>query len=263
MGMRPVGLVQGFCVMRWSWYGAGSPYSSGAYWSSYQNNTITSYRCPHGYMQAGTDHRQWGANVEQPWMAKTWAEGYNAAYHRMIEEAVDAGAHGVVGVVDTATQLIGADVREFHMYGTAVVVEGVEPPSEIWTSYLAGQRLAKLIEAGLFPVSVVAAMSSVRVWSVCETEILMKGGWDPYGTVRPTDEIRQIADAEMQNRQMARDHIKSVLGTDALHGATLDSGGHEISEGDLECHCTLRGTRVRRFADADPLPAPVPTVTLR
>ena len=28
-GLQPVGLVQGFCVMRWGWYGAGSGYMRG------------------------------------------------------------------------------------------------------------------------------------------------------------------------------------------------------------------------------------------
>src|SRR3984957_2648101 len=29
LGLEPVGLVQGFCVMRWGWYGSGSGYMRG------------------------------------------------------------------------------------------------------------------------------------------------------------------------------------------------------------------------------------------
>jgi hypothetical protein len=258
MGLHPVGLVQGYCVMKWSWYGMGSPYSGSTFWSgAYSGNSLSSYNCPHYTYDA--DHRQWGVNVEQPWVSEAWSTGFNSAYTRMVEEAEEAGAHGVIGVVDRSSQLVGADVREFHAYGTAVVIEDDAYQGPIWTSYLAGQRLAKLIEAGLFPLSVVASMASVRVWAVCVTEYLMRGSSYGYGA----DEITQVSDAEMQARNTARDHIRRLLGQDALHGAVLSAGWSEIGEGDFEHHCTLRGTRVRRFKDADPLPAPVPTVTLR
>ena len=67
LGLEPVGLVQGFCVMQWGWYGAGSsfmrgsnPYSMGA---QSEGAYSESYRCPHGYVSA--EHRMWGQNLEQ------------------------------------------------------------------------------------------------------------------------------------------------------------------------------------------------------
>jgi len=263
MGLRPVGLVQGYCVMKWSWYGAGSMYASTSFWSaSGWGTALSNYRCPH-YSFNSSDHRTWGTNLEQPWVANSWQEGYNTAFARMREEAAEAGAHGIVGVVDSSSHLVDGAIREFHMYGTAVVVEDAEPPPQIWTSYLAGQRLAKLVEAGFFPISVVASMASVRVWAVCATEMLLRGSYDTYGVVTPADEIVQVADAEMQARRVARDRIKSALGSDSLHGARIEAGWMEIAEGDFERHVTLRGTRVRRVRAADPLPAPVPTVSMR
>jgi hypothetical protein len=263
MGIRPVGLVQGYCVMRWSWYAAAGNVYGGLYGypSRGSSSTLSTYNCPHGY-GAGADHRTWGENVEQPGIVQAWSDGFNNAYRRMVEEARDAGAHGVIGIVDSSRALIDASIREFHIYGTAVVIDGSQPSDHIWTSYLAGQRLAKLAEAGLSPVSVVAAMASVRVWAVCQTQILLKGGYDSWGMVRPGDEITQMGDAQMQARRRARDHIKGLLGGDALHGASLDAGGHEIGEGDFEVDCTLRGTRVRRVRDAERLPPPQPTVRL-
>ncbi|MGH9055994.1 MAG: hypothetical protein ACRDYY_09065 [Acidimicrobiales bacterium] len=263
MGMRPVGLVQGYCVMKWSWYGAGSMYGrSGMFGRSNWGTTLRSYNCPHGYVQSA-EHRTWGENFQQPWVSQAWSDGFNTAYRRMLEEAAEAGAHGVLGVVDVSRHLIDNSIREFHIYGTAVVVDGAAPPASIWTSYLAGQRLAKLVEAGLTPVSVVASMASVRVWAVCATEILLGGGYDQWGAVTPGDEITQMSDAQMQGRHLARDQVRSLLGHDSLHGALLDVTWHEIGEGDFSLDCTLRGTRVRRVRDAEPLPAPVPTVRLR
>jgi uncharacterized protein YbjQ (UPF0145 family) len=262
MGMRPVGLVQGFCVMNWSWYGAGSTYMAqpGYYGRSTWGTTIQSYRCPHG-MVAG-DHRSWGENFEQTWVTKAWTEGFGTAYQRMVEEAAAAGAHGVVGVVDTTSHLIDNGIREFHIYGTAVVFEGAAAPPTIWTTYLAGQRLAKLLEAGLMPVAVVASMASVRIWPVCVTEILLSGSYDNWGAVQPGGDVDQMADAQMAARRLARDHVKHLLVQDALHGATMDVTEGEIGGGEGEVNCTLRGTRVHRYQDVDPLPAPRPTVRL-
>jgi hypothetical protein len=286
MGLRPVALVQGYCVMRWTYSGTygyyqpytqsattygglagsrpgltgGGPFQGGRGYFRPAPNTLTSYQCPHYYSSA--EHRSWGYNYEQRWLTQTWHDGFNQAYQRMLEEAAEAGAHGVIGVVDTARSLIDQSLREFHIYGTAVVAEGQKEPGStagIWTSYLAGQRLAKLIEAGFMPTSVTAAMASVRVWAVCLTVMGMRG----YGGVaqrasgfQPAGPINQLADAEMQARRLVRDHVKAGMGSDALQGADLRAAQFEMGEGDMEVDCVLRGTRVRRFRPADPLPPP-------
>ncbi len=310
MGLRPVALVQGFCVMGWSWYGAGSPYmyrpaygqvgggigggfggmggrlpgtvgggfggpfsgnyqgaggygpagGSGGYGRSRSASAISTYNCPHYY--SGMDHRSFGENFEQRWVSDVWSQGFNTAFTRMIEEAEAAGAHGIVGVVDTVSSLIDRSIREFHVYGTAVAVEGAPRPSSIWSTYLAGQRLAKLVEAGFMPVSVVASIASVRVWAVCVTQALMAGGYQTGGWSAPTGEITQVSDAQMQVRRLVRDHVKSQIGADTLHGADLAAAWRDIGEGDYELQAVLRGTRVRRARPADPLPPPKLTVRL-
>jgi len=253
IGLEPVALVQGFCVMQWGWYGPGSgfmrgmspyvvgPQSAGAY--------SETYRCPHGYVSA--EHRMWGQNLEQPWVEDAWAQGYGTAYRRMIEEATDHGAHG-----DTGT-------TEFHFLGTAVTVEDGPPPAggAPWSTYLAGQRLTKSIEAGFMPVAVVAALASVRVWAYCMTEYLMEGqmGWGMPGGPQLVDQVSQ---AHMAARQLARKHVRRQLAGDELHGARIDVVGRELSQGDEVIDCTLRGNRVRRFKDFDPVPLPRPTVRL-
>lgn len=104
LGLEPVGLVQGFCVMRWGWYGAGSGFMRGMnpYAGAGQSDGayVETYRCPHGYVSA--EHRMWGQNVEQTWVEEAWSQGYGSAYNRMLEEATGFGAHGVIGVVGTA-----------------------------------------------------------------------------------------------------------------------------------------------------------------
>ncbi|HVA07009.1 MAG TPA: hypothetical protein VNG12_09750 [Acidimicrobiales bacterium] len=265
LGLQPVGLVQGFCVMQWGWYGAGSSFMRGVnpfVMSGRDNDAYSeSYRCPHGFVSA--EHRMWGQNLEQPWVEAAWAQGYGSAFSRMLEEASALSAHGVIGVVDRITHVAESSTTEFHFLGTAVTVEHGPPPEGgvPWSTYLAGQRLTKSIEAGYMPVSVVAAMASVRVWAYCMTEYLMEGARAWGGPVGAT-EVEQVTRAHMAVRQLARKHIRQTLSGDALHGARIDVVKRELSQGDEVIDCTLRGNRMRRFKEWDEVPAPRPTVRL-
>jgi hypothetical protein len=265
LGLQPVALVQGFCVMQWGWYGAGSRYMRGMnpYVAGPDNADAYSenYRCPHGYVSA--EHRMWGQNIEQTWVESAWTQGYGSAFRRMLEEAQAHGAHGVIGVVDRVANVSDTGTTEFHFLGTAVVVEDGPPPAGgiPWSTYLAGQRLTKSIEAGFMPVSVVAALASVRVWAYCITEYLMEGSMS-WGAPTGPHPVEQVGRAHMASRQLARKHVRQQLAGDSLHGAMIDVVTRELSQGDEVIDCTLRGNRMRRFKDFDPLPLPRPTVRL-
>jgi uncharacterized protein YbjQ (UPF0145 family) len=265
LGLQPVGLVQGFCVMRWGWYGAGSRYMRGASpWAGGgQSNGAyaETYRCGHGYVSA--EHRMWGQNLEQTWVEEAWTEGYGSSYNRMLEEATSLGAHGVIGVADRVTHLADTGTTEFHFLGTAVKVDGGPPPAGgvPWTTYLAGQRLTKSIEAGFMPVAVVASMASVRVWAYCMTEYLMEGA-RTWGGPNSPQEVDQVSKAHMAVRQLARKHVRQQLAGDTLHGARIEVAKRELAQGDEVIDCTLRGNRMRRFKDFDVVPPPRPTVRL-
>ena len=267
LGLQPVGLVQGFCVMRWGWYGAGSPYMSMRGASPYARQSqgpdaySETYRCPHGFVS--NEHRMWGQNLEQPWVEAAWSQGYGAAYERMLEEATSLGAHGVIGVADRVTHLADTGTTEFHFLGTAIKVEDGPPPAGgvPWTTYLAGQRLTKSIESGFMPIAVVASMASVRVWAFCMTEYLMEGSRTWGGPTNPQP-VEQVSKAHMAVRQLARKHVRQQLAGDALHGAKIEVVKRELSQGDEVIDCTLRGNRMRRFKDFDIVPAPRPTVRL-
>jgi hypothetical protein len=263
MGLEPVGFVQGFCVMQWQWYGMGSPY--GTFGVPYRGGTSgysETWQCPHGFVSA--EHRGWGQNYEQSWIEDAWRTGFASAYGRMVEEASAVGAHGVVGVVDTTEPLAGQGVLEFRVQGTAVKVTDGPAPAEgrPWTTYLAGQRLAKLIEAGYAPVSIAASVASVRVWAYCITAYLTEGTGQSWSRQVAGAEIEQTSKAHMAVRQIAREQVRAQLGGDTLHGAAMATSERELGEGDVELQCILRGNRVRRFKEFDPMPAPRPTVRL-
>ncbi len=268
LGLEPVALVQGFCVMQWGWYGPGSgsgtmrgmsPYMGGQQVPGAYTET---YRCPHGFVS--NEHRTWGQNLEQPWVEEAWANGYGTAYSRMLEEAGTLGAHGVIGVIDRVSNVADSGTTEFHFLGTAVTVEGGPPPAggRPWSTYLAGQRLTKSIEAGFMPVAVVAALASVRVWAYCMTEYYMEGSMGGWGNNTGPALVEQVSKAHMASRQLARKHVRQQLSGDELHGATMEVVTRELSAGDEVIDCTLRGNRMRRFKDFDPVVLPRPTVRL-
>lgn len=262
MGLEPVGYVQGFCVMQWQWYGIGSPFGTlGAPYGS-GRGYAESWQCPHGFVSA--EHRTFGQNYEQSWIEDAWGTGFGSAYERMVEEAATVGAHGIVGLVDTTEQLTDMGALEFRVQGTAVRVKDGPPPADgrPWTTYLAGQRFAKLIEAGYMPVSIAASVASVRIWASCITAYLTEGANVGWGTQVAGVEIEQVARAHMAVRRLAREHVRAQLGNDSLHGASLIATERELGEGDAELQCILRGNRVRRFKEFDPMPAPRPTVRL-
>ena len=261
-GLEPVGFVQGYCVMQWQWYGASAMGGGFGYqWGGVRGYSET-FNCPHGMISP--EHRSWGQNYEQSWVEDAWASGFTSALGRMLDEATAMGAHGVVGVVDTSAPLSDLGVVEFTVQGTAVRVDGGPPPVDghPWTTYLAGQRLAKLVEAGYAPVSIAAAVASVGVWANCVTQYLTEGAGSLYGGSTPGAEIVQTVKAQTAARQLVTEQIRRQLGPDSLHGASLTTSRRELGEGDSTVECTLRGNRVRRFKDFDPMPAPRPTVRL-
>ncbi len=269
LGLEPVAFVQGFSVMQWRWYRTGGPFGpnpftmSGAPAWSGGRGWSEQWSCPHGYGMLSAEHRAYGLNYEETWVEEAWTRGITTALGRMVEEAATAGAHGIVGVLDSTASLGDMGVLEFRAQGTAVRVAGSPgPPGEPWSTYLAGERLTKLIEAGYAPVSVAVAMASVRVLANCITQYLAQGAPGMYGSGRPTTEVEQTARGHMAVRDLARRSIRAAVGPDSLHAATLSATTADLGEGDAELQCVIRGNRVRRFKAFDPVPPPVPTVRL-
>lgn len=281
MGMRPLGFVQGYAVMQWSWYMttggfAGLGYGGGAFgsgafgsgWGASQRRRgqyVEQWQCPHGFV--GAEHRTYGMNYELTWLEQSWATGWGSAIERMVDEATSLGATGVVGVVDDMRPLVSANTVEFRASGTAVAVEGTPRARSPFTTYLSGQRLAKLFEAGFAPVSVVATLAAVQMLGYCITNYQLAGtaqvGW--YGTGRGAGgvgAIDQVNRAQAAVRRLARERIRTQLGGDVLHGASLEMSEREVGEGDLSIQCRLKGSRVRPFKEFDPLPHPAPVVPL-
>ena len=266
LGMEPAAFVQGYCVMQWSSYagyygGQGVMGMGGGPPVAARGQYVEQWRCPHGFV--GGEHRTFGFNYEQTWVENSWATGWGLAYRRMLEEATAIDAHGVIGIIDDVRPLAGTATREFRMAGTAVRIPGVPVPAEPFTTYLSGQRLAKLFEAGFTPVAVVSALSSVQMVGYCITNYQLGGNpGTTWGGVSGVQSISQVVHAQTAARRITREHIRAQLAGDILHGAELRQSEHEIREGDLAIQCHMKGTRVRPFKATGPLPAARPVVRL-
>jgi len=250
LGLEPVDVVQGFCVMHLGFTTQMATLRQGMTGPGWSEQ----YQCPHGFMLGG-EHRIWGLNFEQQRFEDAWTEGFEQAHSRLVDEAKEAGAHGVIGVVQNVGTREGIDAREFHLFGTAVRLRGHDAPAPFTTS-LAGPRLVKLLQAGLSPVRVVATLAEVHVYAVCTTQYLCgKGAGLGLGMgmgmgMAPSAgaEITQWASAETAVRRLARQRLRTTLGTDELHNVSMSCDSAMEGEGDGALTCFIAGDRVRRVA---------------
>ena len=258
-GLQPLGFVQGCSVVSWSFYGAGAM-TGNALFSSYRQPSgyFEQFNCPHGFVS--NEHRQYGMNYEKTWIEGAWTTAFAGAFTRLVDEAKGLGAHGVIGIVERTEHHSESSAYEFSLSGTAVGVEGIAPPSTPFTTFLAGQKLNKLVEAGFAPVSIALSLVSIGVYASCITEYQLRGGAWGWGGV-PTGEIDQLARAHGAARSMARENVRHQLAGDALHAAQLVVANQEAGDGP-QIEVTLRGNRVRRFKDFEPIPPPRPVLRL-
>ena len=134
MGLRPVGLVQGFCVMQWGWYGAGSPYTRGMTPYAFGGDApagrlLRELQLPPWRLRLLQRAPHLGPELPAALGRVRLGPGLRLRLHRAwSKKPREVGAHGVIGVVDTTRHLADMNVTEFHILGTAVVVEDAAAP---------------------------------------------------------------------------------------------------------------------------------------
>jgi hypothetical protein len=239
MGLRPVGLVQGFYCGQIS------------SWANYASNPERTYPCV-----------CYEANIHTPgWVGRVgaldsaWASAHGTALERMVKEAADLGAHGIVGVTTEMSHPTNQNSCEVHLYGTAVVVDGAAPPHQPWTTQLAGHKLAKLVEIGCVPSSVTYARCTVVMVEGCYMEYYASGRCGTGYVIAP------IKDAHEMARGGAINAVKHIAGNNSLYNVELEV--HE-AEGHHNTFitCSLLGSLVRRVRPTLPIGQPVATVNL-
>lgn len=259
-GLKPLGFVQGVSVVSWNFYGSGFSALGGGFGNNRRpNGYFEQYNCPHGIVSA--EHRMYGLNYEKTWIEETWSAALAQATDRLIDEARRLGAHGVIGIVERAEHHGDTSSFEFSLSGTAVGIDNVPVPEQPFTTFLAGQKLNKLVESGFTPVSIALTIAEIGVLASCITEYQLRGGMQWGWGAAPNGEIDQVARAHAAARSLARERIRAQLSGDVLHAAALVVRVNETQEGP-QIEVVLRGNRVRRFKEAVDMPPPRPVVNL-
>jgi hypothetical protein len=258
-GLQPLGFVQGCCVVSWNFYGSNFSVLGGGFAGNRRpTGYFEQYNCPHGIVSA--EHRMYGINYEKTWIEETWSAALQLATDRLLAEARQLGAHGVIGVLERAEHHGDTSSFEFSLSGTAVGIEGVPVPEHPFTTFLAGQKLNKLVESGFAPVAIALTIAEVGVYASCVTEYQLRGG-NQWGWGGLNSEVDQVARAHAAARSLARERIRAQLDGDVLHAAALVVRSNESQEGP-QIEVVVRGNRVRRFKAPEEIEPPRPVVNL-
>jgi hypothetical protein len=239
MGLRPVGLVQGFYCGQISG------------WSSYSAYPVHNYPCV--CYETGPHTPGWVGKVDS--LDNAWMSAHQTALKRMLEEAAGRGAHGVVGVSTEMSHPTNENSCEVHLYGTAVVVERSAAPRGVWSTQLAGHKLAKLVEIGFVPSSVVFVRCTAMLAEGCNMEYYGSGVCGTGYVIKPLQDAHELA----------RSGAMRAAGQTAPHAFLYDvrMQVHEAERyRSTYITCALLGSMVSRARAARPVAPPVPTVNL-
>ncbi|MGH9105980.1 MAG: heavy metal-binding domain-containing protein, partial [Acidimicrobiales bacterium] len=105
MGLQPLGLVQGFYCGQIS------------RWSGYSAQPVQNYPCV--CYETAVHNPGWLGRLDD--LDRAWMSAHQTALERMVKEAADLGAHGVVGVVTEMSHPTNENSCQVHLYGTAVL----------------------------------------------------------------------------------------------------------------------------------------------
>jgi uncharacterized protein YbjQ (UPF0145 family) len=209
-------------------------------------------------MGIGPDHR-WGYNWEHTMFEDGVLAARDAALARIIVEARDLDAHGVVGVRLIRRHLEGVgSALEFTAIGTAIRRIGGPALERPFMSHLDGVAFGKLLHGGYVPVSLVIGVGAVEIDPGCTTEWMLRS-WN-------NARIDQISDGIEMARMLGISRLEGELeavDADGAVGVDVEFTNHEVATGALLVELISIGTAVRRYAK-DPMDeVPLPIMRLR
>lgn len=216
VGLRPVGEVMGCIVQNIGWTG-GLNYGMG------------------GFI---------GSVSFQPYVQALY-HGFDTALSRMATEARAMQADGIVGIRLTRSRL-GESSQEFVALGTAVRADSTHRPKRLFTTDLAGQDVAKLMQAGWVPNRIaigIAVESQFLDWASRSQMSVMAGNTEVNAYTQLINRVRAKA------RQSFAQHARGSRADGAIvANMSLRSWHQEAGNAPLLCaESTVFGTTVSRF----------------
>ncbi|HVV25239.1 MAG TPA: heavy metal-binding domain-containing protein [Pseudonocardiaceae bacterium] len=229
VGLRPVGEVMGCIVQNIGWTG-GLNYGYG------------------GFV---------GSVSFQPYVDALY-HGYNTALARMTTEAKGMNADGIVGIRLTRSRL-GESAQEFVALGTAVRAQSTRRPKSLFTTDLAGQDVAKLMQAGWVPARIaigLAVESQFLDWQSRSQMSLMAGNSEVDAYTQLISRVRA------RSRQSFERHARGAHADGAIVASmTLRSWHQEAGNAPLLCaEAGVFGTTIARFHSGRQAPTKALTI---
>jgi len=266
VGLSPVGFVMGTSVMQLSAMFTGNmmgaPIGGGAGWGGMLTPLRTrgeyaqSFPCAHGLAWGAGATEHYGFNAEDTLLTGTVMDGYRLALGRLQQEAIDLGAHGVVGVDISFEQLLGAaGTATFLAKGTAVVHPGSDPLQTPFLTNASGQSFERLVGLGFVPAGLAVGAGIVFVKPNCVAS----------GNLSAVGPNRQIPEAIGAARSRARQWLASTghtMGEGVVQTQWSDSRFSRYGESWYQMALAV-GTAVRRFRSSTEPLVPRPVVSLR
>jgi uncharacterized protein YbjQ (UPF0145 family) len=264
VGFRPAGMVVGMSVYQIAlqglsptyfglpaggWGSLGGPGVGSGWAPAGFRGYFRGYPCSHAVYGLGHGY---GVNYEDVYYEQGLEETFNLAIDRMREEAKALGAHGIVGVRHTLSDMqlaSSAPVVELKMVGTAITRLGADPLEEPFTSHLSGQQFAKLLDSGWVPASLVFGVGAIRSQGGC-VGMMSASTWSGAEFVQRSEAVQAAQEIAVQGIE---DRARSV--GDRVIGVGIGLSINEGAEGAMASMQAV-GTAVRRFRDHDDVPIP-------
>jgi len=269
VGFRPVGMVVGMSVYQVAlqginpsyfglpatgWGSLGSQGMGGGWSPSGFRGYFKGYPCTHAIYGLGHGY---GVNYEDLYYESALTDTFRLAQERLLTEAAALGAHGVVGVRHTLSDLqvsSSVPIIELKMVGTAIKRPTAAALDQPFTSHLSGQQFAKLLEMGWVPAALVFGVGAVRSQGGC-VGMTSASTWSGAEFVQRSEAVQEAQHIAVNAvEDTARNFGDQVIGVEVAlrlreSGESAMSSMHAI------------GTAVRRFRDKDEVP--IPDVLLR
>ncbi|HEV8064033.1 MAG TPA: heavy metal-binding domain-containing protein [Acidimicrobiales bacterium] len=175
-----------------------------------------------------------------------------SAIDRMLLEAIELGADGVVGA-DVQHVEVGKGIWECTVTGTAVRVSGAAHARRPFVTTLGGADVAKLLGAGYVPATVVVAMTVGIVHDLLRAQAAR----NRFSSFREINHITALVQASrLHNRRQIDKGVADVGASGAILTGkmTVELEEHRVSTNhqDVVCQVSSVAATIVEFGDGGP-----------